>query len=395
MIESEDMTSLLYFIAQSTTMDLSALRFRGNAAELSNSLVGAAIVLVLIIIAGIFAFFYIRSRRRTDEIAEQREEARLRLMVSELNLGRSEIQLLQTLMGGGDTADLLELMESREMFEDAVQRFHEANPDDPVLRRVSALRQRLEYGFNNIRNPFVDTRMLAPGTRLRCRLRLAKRDVSFLTTVLGINENQFIIRPPTSKGKPVGLGNQSELQFRVAREHDAEYEFTCPVEGQLPTGMRPVLCGHTRAISRLLFRNADRIQVEIPTEFFVIRQEIAGERATGGLRAMDSQYRFDGSLRDISIGGALVVAEGPQERVHEGDMVVFRLPDAQIKDDLVAQAVGMMPRDDGATQIHLQFLGLKELNRLKLGKFLVGLKQSGATYSQGTKLAQQPPQVTS
>jgi hypothetical protein len=51
--------------------------------------------------------------------------------------------------------------------------------------------------------------------------------------------------------------------------------------------------------------------------------------------------------------------------------------------------MGLFARDDGKTQVHLQFLGLRELNRLKLGKFLVSLKQGGATYSQGTKLAQQ------
>ncbi|HKI98080.1 MAG TPA: PilZ domain-containing protein [bacterium] len=388
------MNRLLYFLAQSTNLDLSALRFRASGAAAMNGVIGAALLVAVIIAAGIGAFFYLRSKRRAAELAEQREEARLKLMVSELNLGRSEIALLQTLLGGGDTADLLELMETRDTFEEAVSRFREANPSHPILKRISQLRQHLEYGFSNVRNPFVDTRMLAPGTRVRCRIRLPKRDVSFLTTVLGINENQFIIRPPTAKGKPVSLGGLRELEFRVSREHDAEYEFTCPIEGQLPTGTKPVMCGHTRGISRLLFRNADRIEVDIPTEFFVIRQEFASERTAGALRALDSQYRFDGAIRDVSIGGALVVANGHHEKVHEGDMIVFRLPAAQIKDDLVAQVVGLFQRDDGNTQVHLQYLGLKELNRLKLGKFLVGLKQSGATYTQGTKLAQQPPSVT-
>ena len=377
------------FTSRLGSPDLGSLRFRDAGAQAINSLIGAGLLVIVLIGVAIGAFFYIRSRRRMAELAEQREEARLRLMVTELNLSRTEVQMLQTLLGGGDTADLLELMETRDTFEAAVQRFREENPNHAMLKRISQLRQRLDYGFSNIRNPFVDTRMLAPGTRLRCRIRLPSREVSFLTTLLAVNEHQFIIRPPTAKGKPVGLGNLRELQFRVSREHDAEYEFTCNVDGQLPTGAKPVMCSHTRDISRMLFRNADRIDVTIPTEFYVIRQEFANERTAGHLRAMDSQYRFDGDIKDISIGGALVVAGSAQDRLHEGDMVVFRLPDAQIKDDVVGQVVGLFARDDGRSQAHLQFLGLRELNRLKLGKFLVSLKKEGASYSQGTKLAQQ------
>jgi PilZ domain len=377
------------FASPSKSIDLSSLQFRGNDLQATNSVIGAVLLVIALAGVAVFAFFYLRSHRRKAELAEQREEARLKLLVSEMNLGRTEIQLLTTLVGTVDTSRLLEMMDSRDNFEEAVQRFREANPTHPALRRVSALRQRLDYGFSNIRNPFVDTRMLAPGTRLRCRIRLAKREVSFLTTLLAINENQFIIRPPTAKGKPVGLGNLRELQFRVSREHDAEYEFTCPVEGQLPTGAKPVMCGHTRTISRMLFRNADRIDVDLPTEFYVIRQEFANERTAGNLRALDSQYRFDGAIKDISIGGALVFKQGGPDQLSEGDMVVFRLAEAHIKDDVVGQVMGLFPRDDGQTQVHLQFLGLRELNRLKLGKFLVSLKQGGAAYSQGTKLAQQ------
>ncbi len=376
------------------SIDLSVFKSRGEEGLPLNGIIEAVLLVALTVAGGVFAYFYVQRRRWAVAVAGQREEASLKLMVNDLNLGRSEVQLMQTLTGGGDTADLLKLLESRDTFEATVQRFLEANPTDPALRRIAALRQRLEYGFSNVRNPFVDTRMLAPGTRLRCSIRLPKREVSFLTTLLGVNERQFIIRPPTAKGKPVSIGNLRELQFRVAREHDAEYEFTCPVEGQIPTGNRVILCGHTRAISRLLFRNADRIQVEVPTEFYVIRQEFTSERTAGSLRAMDSQYRFDGVIKDISIGGALAQAPDTAERLHEGDMVVFKLPAAQIRDDVVAQCVGLFPRDDGSTGVHLQFTGLRELNRLKLGKYLVSLKKGGATYSAGTKLAQSTEQGT-
>jgi hypothetical protein len=385
---------MLSFLAQSVNLDMRFLRFRASDVAISHGYVGAAILAIVLVLGAVGAFFYLHSRRRAAEMAEAREEARLRLMVSELNLTRTEIQLLRTLTGSEDTADLLDLMESRATFEAAVERFREANPNHPAMRRVSQLRQRLEYGFGNIRNPFVDTRMLAPGTRLRCKIQTPKRDVSFLTTVLAINEHHYIIRPPTAKGKPVSIGGLRELHFRVSREQDAEYEFNGAVEGQLPTGAKPIMLSHTRAISRMLFRNADRIEVEIPTELYVIRQEFTNERTAGHLKALDSQYRIDGAIKDISIGGAFVLAQGHHDRLHEGDMVVFKLAEAQIKDDVVGQIVGLLPRDDGTTQVHLQFLGLRELNRLKLGKFLVALKKGGATYSQGTKVTLVPSVTT-
>ncbi len=375
------MGASLLLLAQSTNLNLDVFRFRPQESAVLNQVVGMAILLVLIVAAGVGVYFWLRRRSWVREMAQQREEARLRLMISELNLGRTEVELLRTILGAGesagDTAEVLDLMESRQDFEEAVARFRDRNPNHAALKRISQLRQRLDYGFSNIRNPFNDTRMLAPGTRMRCRIRTPKREVSFLTSLVGVNEHNFIIRPPTSKGKPVTLGGVRELHFLVSRENDAQYEFSTSVEGQLPSGLKPVLVKHTRAISRMLFRNAERVDTNIPVQLFVIRQEYAQERAVGNLRALDSQYRIDTVLKDLSIGGALAFAEGQHDRLHDGDMAVFRLPDAQIKGDIVAQVVGIFPRGEGGnTQLHLQFVGMKELNRLKLGKYMARLKEA-------------------
>ncbi len=142
----------------------------------------------------------------------------------------------------------------------------------------------------------------------------------------------------------------------------------------------------------MLFRNAERIDTEISTHIYVIRHEFASERSAAHMKLADSQYRFPGVIRDLSIGGALAVAEGRQERLHDGDLVLFRLPDAQIKDDLVCQVMGAFVRDDGNTQIHLQFVGMKELNRLKLGKYLASLKDNPPPPHRGE--GQTRPQVS-
>lgn len=359
--------------------DLKVFQFRPEAGSTVNQLFGMLLI-ALCILAAMYGWTrYVRRRRRLRTIGVQREEARLRLLLSELNLGESEQTLLRTLVDSERPAAMIPLLESRSLFEDAIRRFREANPAHPALRRVSVIRQRLEYGFSNNRNPFVDTRMLAPGIRMRCRIRLSTRDVSFLTVMVGVNENQFIIRPPKSKGKPVDLSGIKELSFRVSRENDAEYEFTSPVRGQLREGHRAVILAHSQAISRMLFRNAERVETEIPLQLFIIRQEYTADRAVAHLKAMDSQYVMDGVLRDLSIGGALARVRGNQDQLHDGDIIVFKLEGAQIKTDLVSQVVGMFSGDDeDSFHIHLQFQGMKELNRLKLSKYLEGLKRQGS-----------------
>ncbi len=118
----------------------------------------------------------------------------------------------------------------------------------------------------------------------------------------------------------------------------------------------------------------------------MIRQEVAHDRTAGSLKAMDSQYKIAGTIRDLSMGGALVVGTSQHEQLHDGDMIVFTLPEANIREPLVTQVVGILPLEDGRIQFHLQFQGLKELNRLKLARFLTSLKEKGI--ATGDKLGQ-------
>lgn len=361
---------------QSINLDLDVFQFSPGVGGAVNTIIATVVVVILLIAGGAVSVYFFRQRRRMGEMAEEREEARLRLMRAELNLKTTDMALLSTIAGSDLPTELMPLMESRPTFEEALQRFGQNNPTAPELKQANPLRQRLEFGFGNNRNPFTNTRMLSTGVRMRCKIRLPKGEITYLTTVLGINESQFIIRPPSSKGKPVDLTRLNSLQFLVGRENDGEYEFSAPIMGQQPMGLRAVMVGHTHDISRMLFRNAERVEIDLVAQFYVIRQELASDRTAASLKALDSQYVIEGTLRDLSLGGALVVGHSNQELLHDGDMIVFRLPQAQIREDLVSMVVGIIPMDDGKVQFHLQFQGLKELNRLKLSRYLTNLKES-------------------
>ncbi|HEX7927578.1 MAG TPA: PilZ domain-containing protein, partial [bacterium] len=295
-----------------------------------------------------------------------------------------ELRMVQEVTGSANPSDHLAMMESRPVFERRVKAFRERNPESPVLRRLGALRQRLGFGFGNNRIPFQDTRMLPAGQRIQCKIPHPKRELSFVTAVVASSETQFWVRPPSVKGKPVSLEKFAELGFRVSRENDAEYEFKCKVLGQSPTAMRPVALAHTDQIRRLFFRNAPRIPVDMAAQFYVVRQE-AAEKSHALLRARDSQFMINGKLKDLSVGGALALVAVDDTSPHDGDTLIFRLPAAQIRDDVVADVVRTVPQGGNQLFVHLQFAGLKELDRLKLNKYLTNLVDRGQAASSGTK----------
>jgi len=366
-------------LAQSGGPDLSFWKMEGRGSAPSNSIVVAVLLVALAIAAAAGIVFYVRGRILANRRAQERAQNRLKAVVEELGVSSDDLALIEALTSEKDVTAQLAALESRAAFEGAVRAFREGRPEDAALRRVNSLRQRLGFGFNNVRNPMNDTRLLPAGIKLQCRIGLPKRSVTFLTVVLGTSENYMSLRPPKSKGKPVDLTRFPTLTFRVSRENDAEYEFTCRVLGQSKSGVQAVAVAHTNEIRRLLFRNAVRVPIDLPSQMYVVRQDAIEDKARAALRPQDSQYVLDAQLRDLSVGGALAFAADASQAPATGDMVIFRLPEAQVQSDLVAQVVKKVARQDGQVQIHLQFAGLKELDRLKLNRFILDQQETAAS----------------
>jgi len=349
-----------------TGLDLDVFKSKGPGNPVYNY------VLAGLLAAGIIyvVYYYITRRARLREQAMQREETRLRLMLTESDLGERERTMLEHLAGSSLPQDIQPLLTVRTAFESAAEKFRAEHADDPLLKRVPELRQRLGYGIGNPRNPFVSTRMLAPGLRLQCTLPGAKRSVTFVTTILGLGERAFFIKPPTARGNPADLTRFETLAFKLARERDAQYEFECRVMAQAQSGVRPVALEHSTSIRKLLFRNAPRVPFALDVHFFVVKQEVAAEHKHRTFKRHESQYSLLGKILDLSLGGLRLIAELPGQKPVEGDIVVFQLPQANIKDDLVAEVIGVVSPQQDMIQMHMQFVGSKELNRLKLSKFL-------------------------
>lgn len=353
-----------------TNIDLQVFKFRAAEGSVANQFILLGILALVIAAAVAGVIFYMRGQRRLNELAIAREEARFRLLLSEANLDDKDRVLIESISASDNPGENIPLLESRAEFENILQRIRQDNPGHEVLKKVPALRQKLGYGFSNPRYAFDHTRMLRPGIKMRCTLNLGKRQVAFVTTIIGVSERQFYIRPPTSKGKPVKLPELHKVVLRVSRSEDAEYDFTVNVLGQTSTALMAIACAHSSEIKKMYFRNAPRIPVELTTQFYIVREEVAAERSHAKFKAQESQFALQGTLQDLSLGGVLVKLDLTENKPETGDLIVFRLPEAQIKEDLVSQVMGSSEEDQKHMNVHLQFIGLNELNRLKLNKFI-------------------------
>lgn len=359
-----------YLLQIQPNLDLDKLQFRPDEVSELILIVPFVFLGILVIGIGVGVYMYLRRMARVEEMNRLREETRVKLMISEFNLGADDQRFLVELTGSNSPGRHIPLLESRTDFEETVREFRNANPKHPSLIIVPTLRQKLGYGFGNMRNPLNDTRMLPVGSRLQCQIPRSDKDILFLTNIVGTNEHHFFIRPPMARGKPVSLAHVPMLTLKISREGDAEYEIIAKVAGETPNEMKAVILQHSNDIQKLAFRNAPRMEVALEEKFYVVRQEIAAERGHRKFKAQDSQYSFKGAVKDLSIGGALVITPATSNNPEVGDWVMFRLPEAQILDDMVGEVVRLTPLDDSKVQVHLRFSGIKEINRLKMNKFL-------------------------
>lgn len=361
----------LIFLAQSLDFDLGAFRFEQQAGRIQNQLIAVGLLGLVLLIIGLSLYFYFGRFPRREGMKSARIETRLRLLVTEMNLGEAEQDTLSAIANSRDPDDLIPLIESRALFEQKVNDFRARNPDHTVLRNIPKLRQRLKFGFNNIRLPFYDTRMLPVGMELICQLKQGEDDLQYESTIVEMGENEITISHPKPKGHNEFLPDVAWLYLRVGRENDANYEFECRVKEHRGN----ITLDHTRHITRMLFRAAVRRNMDIETQFYVIRREFASIKSAH--RVQDSQYMFGGRLLDLSEGGALVEAD-EGKNLNDGDLLVFKFPQAHIKDDLAGTVVGGIPLESGSHRVHLQFHNMKEINRLKIARFLVTLKEQEA-----------------
>ena len=357
-------------LAQISGSQLKALRFRQPGSSSSSNI----LLMVLFVLAIVLLCLLLRSTLRSHRIGAASGKigkSQQRRILEELHLEDDDMQTLTTLAGGNTPNKLMPMLQSRIIYEDAVSLFRTQNPSDPILRRTPRLRQLLNYGFANPRNPFNDTRLLAPGLIIQVRIPLKSRQVRFVSRIMAVWEHQWLIRAPTAKGKPVNLTSIEGLILRISRENDAEYEFGVKLLGQSTGNLHTLALSHTATIQRLQFRAAKRVETTLNAKFHVLSDSYNTGTSRITKTSRDANYLFLGEMHDLSAGGALVTVSTGQRLPEVGQMMLFTLPEASISEDIVTQLVRVSQSTESDTQnLHLEFVGLPEHNRLKLARYI-------------------------
>ncbi len=321
--------------------------------------------------------FLIRFKKYQEEmqrkkVAEEKAHLRLDVILSKLNIILPERKLLEALANGASHPDdILPLVESVEDFEGKVTEFKKTKPDAKVLKSIYNLRHKLGFDVNNKRANFISTQMLAGGIKLECQIPHPTKQVLFVSTILTVSENGILLKPPTVKKKPVNLKRYPHLVCRIRRGEEADYEFQLPILNQIFGKPNAIVLGHTNNIKKMFIRESERVKVDIFTTFYAMTEEKLNSLGTGvSITKSDIALEsVNGQIVDMSVGGLKAEVEKLPKNFEEGDLLIFHIQGANLREDMKARVLKINPRGS-EYDIHMQFFRTRELERLKIKKFI-------------------------
>ncbi len=336
------------------------------------------------LVAVVFGFVFLIQFKKYQEkvqrkrVAEEKANLRLDVILSKLNIILPERKLLEALADGSGTPDeILPLVESVEDFESKVTEFKKTKPDPKVLKSIYNLRHKLGFDVNNKRANFISTQMLAGGIKLECQVPHPKKQILFVSTVLTVTENGILLKPPTVKKKPVNLKRYPHLTCRVRRGDEADYEFQLPILNQIFGKPNAIVLGHTNNIKKMFIRESERVHVDIFTTFYAMTEEKlsalgSGVNITKSDIALES---VNGQIVDMSVGGLKAEVEKLPKNFEEGDLLIFHIQGANLREDMKARVLRINSTSADTHDIHMQFFRTRELERLKIKKFIYRIQK--------------------
>ncbi len=334
------------------TIDTSLFSKRASSgADSSYYILFAAVIVIFVVIGIIVNRFNSKRIQQADQKYLKKKEAARTQGVDFSDDTSRRIEMLAKMV----KMDPEKVLYNNKVFEGAVEKLRKKAPNDPMLLKIPELREDLGFSFFNRRAPFINTRMLQSGQKLRVAVNSKGKSHSYVSTIINTNEEEFWVKPPLVKGKAVNLAKFKTFDFSVFRKNDGEYQFTCRLKNQISTPANALVMIHINKIKKLLTRENDRYKLHFKRQFF--------------FSDLNTSQSCQGVVMDISIGGLRFLVKEIPEGVIEGINVFFKLEEANIKQEIKAEIV-RTSQHKGKNYIHLQFQDMSELNRLYLQKFV-------------------------
>ena len=325
------------------------------------------------VIGGIFLIRYLHKKKVEDGLNKLAKDQAQLVVDSEFearNLEDEDREFFLELTNTSDPAKHVPIIMSSQKFEDTVMDYKKSKKfKDSALDKIYMLRKGLQFNFKNTNSSFICTQMLEPGTHLECQILHKEKNVVFISNVLDSNETELMLKPPKVKSRPANMKQFTELQCRIRRENDADYEFKLKIIGQLVRDLNAVILEHTSNIRRLHIRNSERLQLDLEMEF---------EMVTARQFEMDQQLdlgkgdyaKLSGIIKDMSAGGIKVqLKELPSDGIKREDVFLFHLPYASLRKKLAVSVLDVVSREE-FNDIHCEFRDVDMLTRMKINQYL-------------------------
>ncbi|MCP4297442.1 MAG: PilZ domain-containing protein [Proteobacteria bacterium] len=330
-----------------------------------NALIGMGTIVFLFILFSFFnSWLKTKQLRQSHNEYQKRKEA---TRLQQLDISAESLQIIQD-MAAETKKNWEDLLSSNHYFEVAVNSLQKKNPQSPLLTQIPGLRDELGFIFFNRRVPFITSKMIQPGQKVRVGVTVKGKGHSYVAAILNSSEDELWVKPPTVKGKTVNLAQFKQLDFSVFRKNDGEYRFSCNIKSQITTPVHAVITHHVNKIKKLQTREYERYALKFKRKFFFITG-IEDENSKNGSRTEPKI----GTVVDISVGGMKIYMDKLPEATQVGSAVLFFLKEAKIKKEIQARIVRLGKEDDYLS-VHVQFSGLTELSRLHLQKFIASKK---------------------
>ncbi|MBL0691455.1 MAG: PilZ domain-containing protein [SAR324 cluster bacterium] len=258
-------------------------------------------------------------------------------------------------------SDYIEVIENPNVFEEYLNYFKMVEENPGKLRLAESLRDVFNFNFSNLNVEFSHTRMLPVRQKIRVFLYRGFKTADYLSAVVRNQQDFFSILPPKVKGAWVRIDDLKELEIRVSRKDDSEYQFYCPLMWQSDDQVPQIILQHTDNITKITTRFYKRYLIEIPCKI-----------ARFSKNNLKSSEKISVTTKDFSQGGMCLVIPKAVIISHD-ELLEITIPSTQVK-TLFARIVAHNLLDNSENAyLNIEFTGITEVERLLIGRYIKSL----------------------
>lgn len=276
-----------------------------------------------------------------------------------LGANKEQINIFFKMMGRND--NYISVIENPSLFEQQLTDYLRVEGNNKMAQTAQSLRNIFNFNFHNLNIAFNHTRMLLPRQKLRALFRMRGNKFDFLSMVITNQDAYYAILPPKIKNRWARMDQIKELELRVMRENDSEYQFFSPILFQSRDEVPQVLMEHTDDIVKINTRLYPRYNLSIPCKI---------SRFVGiGLKSSEILTVY---TKDISIGGACLIVPNSLI-ILVGDTLELNFMKNKMGSMVAKVLAHNNLKNSDKSHLNVEFAGNSEVERLVMARYIKAL----------------------